>query len=245
VDWHSKLWGRAEERPLTRTVVVTVDAYNELQENLKNIPPEEPGQVIQVKRDMLNSLPTYTTPTVDPDVVVDEEDEEDEITYIDDADLTLPMRITYVDLTDLKPCPYIPQLVLYRPEFDELTEYIEEYDKEEGDKARYKFITGTPGIGVSLRCFKPDFTNKLLQERRSTCISCLPRCCLKQSLSCIRSTMAGFSILIAEESPRWATRCILSVWHHLHVSSSIAMAGRTASRSHILRSSTSQTAKSF
>jgi hypothetical protein len=151
----------AEERPLTRTVVVTVDAYNELQENLKNIPPEEPGQVIQVKREVLNSLPTAATTatsTVDVDEKADnstddEDEEESDLTFIDGTNLALPMRVTYVDLTDLKPCPYIPQLVLYRSEFDELTEHIK---GGEGNEARYKFITGMPGIGVSLRCFKPD-----------------------------------------------------------------------------------------
>jgi hypothetical protein len=121
-------------------VVLTPEAYTKLQGDLANISSNDHNLIIQIKRDLLKSLSDVVPDGVKKEVMVG-------------TDLTLPMRITYVDLTDLKRSTRIPELVLYRSEFYDLKNFIEEHDKKIGDKSSYKFITGTPGIGVSLRYF--------------------------------------------------------------------------------------------
>ncbi|TDL24118.1 hypothetical protein BD410DRAFT_802001 [Rickenella mellea] len=147
MNWHSTLWGKAPQRPFSRTVVVTVASYHDLKTKLTEVAPEETDEIMSIKRDFLNTLPIDTTATEINELgELDEDEPADKV----DADLTLPMRITYIDLSDLDVCPRIPQLVLYRPEFDELTQKIEEYGKGDKDYANYKFVTGTPGMGKTV-----------------------------------------------------------------------------------------------
>jgi hypothetical protein len=150
LDWHSNLWGKAKERTFLRTVVVTAASYNQLQTKLSAIPPSDRGQIMQIKRNILNALPDDAAHPVETEVTEIEQFPENpvDISKNFNADITFPMRITYVDLMDIKPCHRIPQLVLYRSEFNELTQALENFNMQMNDEAHYQFITGTPGIGV-------------------------------------------------------------------------------------------------
>jgi hypothetical protein len=95
-------------------VIVTLASYTELQTKLAGISLVETDQIVQIKCDVLNSLPTDDIRNVDVEEAADMESRPNESLFEPiKADLPLPMRITYVDLSDLERCPRIPQLVLY------------------------------------------------------------------------------------------------------------------------------------
>jgi hypothetical protein len=140
-------------------VIVTLASFTELQTKLAGISPVGADQIVQIKCDVLNSLPTDDIRNVDvEEEAADMESRPNESLFEPiKADLPLPMRITYVDLSDLALCPRIPRLVLYRSEFEELTRGIEESNESDKDEAHYQFVTGTPGIGMYLRRFRSVF----------------------------------------------------------------------------------------
>jgi hypothetical protein len=81
------------------------------------------------------------------------------------TDITLPIRITHLDLSDLQERNCILQLAFYRQDFDALTEFIDVKGITR-TTGYYQIVTRTPGISWVPPHFDLTSVEKLLQERQ-------------------------------------------------------------------------------